>query len=62
MTEVKQRAPGAGRKPINGEAMKTRSIRCTALQDQKLDALGGSEWIRTQVDAAPWPRGTKPKA
>jgi hypothetical protein len=49
-------AKKAGRPPQGGEAMLPRSFRCSEKQAEKLDRLGGSAWIRAQIDAAPTPR------
>lgn len=51
---AKKKAPtGAGRPPLNGdEAMKTGTFRRTQAQADKLERLGGSEWIRKKIDAA----------
>lgn len=55
------RGQGAGRKPLGDAKMLTGTFRRTAEQAAKLEALGGGAWLRAQIDAAPWPRGTKPK-
>ena len=47
---------GAGRPLKEAEALRPRSFRCTEKQAEKLDRLGGAEWIRAQIDAAPMPR------
>ncbi len=53
--------PG-GRPPIDdADRLKTRTYRSKDAQDAKLAALGGPSWIRAQIDAADWPRGTKPR-
>lgn len=51
---AKKKAPtGAGRPPLDGqEAMKTRTFRATDAQAEKLERLGGSEWIRRKIDSA----------
>lgn len=52
-----------GRPPLPDELKKlTGTFRRTAAQALKLKALGGAAWICAQIDAAPWPRGKKPKA
>lgn len=56
-----QRAPGAGRPRVADEPLRPQSFRCTDAQSAKLTALGGAQWMRDQIDAAAWPRGTKPK-
>lgn len=44
---------GQGRKPIKaGEETVTVSIRMTAAQREKLEALGGAEWVRKRIDKA----------
>ncbi len=49
------------------EKLTTGSFRRTALQAEKLEALGaaagisGGDWLRKQIDAAPWPRGARPR-
>jgi len=49
-------ARGQGRKPIKeGEQTVTLSIRLTASQRAKLDALGGAQWIRDRIDKAKEP-------
>lgn len=51
-----------GRPPLPPELKKqTGTFRRTAEQALKLEALGGGPWICAQIDAAAWPRGTKPK-
>lgn len=60
MTKTKEEAPRAGRKCIGDKKMGSGTFRRSDEQAQKLDALGGSQWIRDQLDAAAWPRGTKP--
>lgn len=52
-----------GRPPLpDHERKKTRTFRSTDDQAAKLAALGGGAWICAQLDATPWPRGTKPKS
>lgn len=48
---------GQGRKPISptGEAMKPRQIRMTDAEWAKCMALGGSAWVRAQIDKAKEP-------
>lgn len=41
--------------------MKSLVFRASELHHQKFQALGGAEHMRQYLDAAPWPRGTKPK-
>jgi hypothetical protein len=44
---------GAGRKPINdSEETVVMGIRMTIGQREKLDRLGGSSWVRRQIDSA----------
>lgn len=51
-----------GRPPIPDELRKkTGTFRRTDAQALKLEALGGGAWLCAQIDAAAWPRGTKPK-
>ncbi len=59
----KPAAKHAGGRPkaSTEEKMHTVTFRRTHEQGLKLDALGNGEWIRAQIDAAPWPRGTKPR-
>ena len=47
---------GAGRKPLDAaqRAQKT-SVTVTQAQREKLTRLGGSAWVRAQIDAAPEP-------
>ena len=45
----------AGRPALQGEAMGSRSFRCSDLQWEKLQRLGGSQWIRGTLDAVPMP-------
>lgn len=46
-----------GRPPVApGEARTERmELRLTRAQREKVDALGGVEWVRRQIDAAPEP-------
>lgn len=54
--------PVMGRPPLPPELRKhTGTFRRTAAQALKLEALGGGPWICAQIDAAPWPRGKKPR-
>lgn len=50
---------GAGGKTIyqTGERMKNRAIRMTEAQWEKLQKLGGSQWIRDRIDRAKSPEG-----
>lgn len=51
---ITTRGPG---RPLTGDAkMTSRTFRATPDQLAKLDALGGSEWIRKKIDAAKDPR------
>lgn len=59
MTKTKQEAPHSGRPPLGDEKMGTGTFRRSQEQADKLCVLGGSEWLRAQIDAAPWPRGSK---
>lgn len=45
---------GAGRPPIKDEQPLTAvlHVRMTAQQKQKVDLLGGSEWVRRAIDRA----------
>lgn len=43
---------GAGRPRLNGEAMKSHTVRTTDAQWEKLERLGGAEWLRKKIDAA----------
>lgn len=61
MTKTLPKHPG-GRPPLPPELKKkTGTFRRTDEQALKLEALGGGPWICAQIDAAAWPRGTKPK-
>lgn len=61
MTKIPPKHPG-GRPPLPPELKKkTGTFRRTDEQALKLEALGGGPWICAQIDAAAWPRGTKPK-
>lgn len=60
MSKTKKRS--GGRPSLPPELKKhTGTFRRTNEQAAKLDALGGAAWICAQIDATPWPRGTKPK-
>lgn len=62
MSKTKTQPKRAGGRPqIGPEPLLTSSFRRTATQAVKLEALGGNAWLREQIDAAPWPRGSKPK-
>lgn len=56
MTEPKHggKRLGAGRPPIKDEQPLTAvlHVRMTALQKDKVDLLGGSEWVRQVIDRA----------
>ena len=44
---------GQGRKPVKqGEETVTVSLRMTVSQRDKLDRLGGAEWVRARIDKA----------
>ena len=44
---------GQGRKPIKaGEKTITVSLRMTATQREKLERLGGAEWVRRKIERA----------
>ncbi|WP_158534281.1 hypothetical protein [Paracidovorax avenae] len=51
----RQRAPGAGRKPIDpsGENLVAVNTRMTVAQREKFKELGGSGWLRRKIDEAP---------
>lgn len=52
---AKKKAPaptGAGRPRFGEEAMKSRTIRMTDAQAEKLDRLGGGAWVRDRIDKA----------
>ena len=56
MTEKTHGGPGRnqGRKPLAaGQPTTMFGFRLTPPQRIKLDALGGAEWLRSQIDAAP---------
>lgn len=61
MARKKQAGPGRPTLSETGENMETGTFRRTEEQAVKLEALGGAKWIRAQIDAAPWPRGAKPR-
>lgn len=46
----RKRAPGAGRKPLEGGAVSVNLTLTPAHRDQ-LKALGGSAWVRKMLDA-----------
>lgn len=50
------RREGAGRKPDGQVKMIQTAFRVTPQQREKLKRLGGSAWLRAQIDAAPTPR------
>ena len=43
---------GAGRKPSDNPYTAQPAIRMTPAQHARLKALGGSSWVRRQIDAA----------
>ena len=47
---TRKRAPGAGRKPIEGGIVSVNLTLTPAHRDQ-LKALGGSAWVRKMLDA-----------
>lgn len=51
--------PGPGRPRLGNEVMKGTTVRMTSDQLKKLGRLGGSEWIRQQIDEADDPAKTK---
>ena len=55
--ESKEAAPeGQGRKPVKqGEETVTLSLRVTVAQREKLERLGGAEWVRGKIDKAKEP-------
>jgi len=55
MSEAKRGGPGRGqgRKPVaEGEQTVTVSLRMTEAQREKLQRLGGAEWVRQKIDKA----------
>lgn len=48
---------GQGRKPGNGGGLRPVGVRLTPAQALKLKMLGGSVWLREQIDKAPAPLG-----
>lgn len=62
MAKTKEEPGRPGRKCFGKEKMGTGTFRRSEDQAKKLDALGGSQWIRDQLDTTAWPRGTKPAA
>lgn len=55
MTETtRKRAPGGGRKPL-AEGVTLKNINAKVLPEQhaKYMSLGGSDWLRKQIDDAP---------
>lgn len=50
ITTPRKRAPGAGRKPLEGGAVSVNLTLTPAHRDQ-LKALGGSAWVRKMLDA-----------
>jgi hypothetical protein len=59
---VKDEPAKRGPKPLHGENMQAFHFRMTAAQREKLDALGGSAWIRKQIDKAKVPALTPKEA
>ena len=58
MSETKRGGPGRGqgRKPVKqGEETVTLSLRVTVAQREKLERLGGAEWVRGKIDKAKEP-------
>lgn len=55
--KARKRAPGAGRKPLEGGIVSVNITLTPAHRDQ-LKALGGSAWIRQMLDAV---RGVESK-
>ena len=56
--ESKRGGPGRGqgRKPVKqGEETVTLSLRVTVAQREKLERLGGAEWVRGKIDKAKEP-------
>lgn len=49
-------ARGQGRKPTEQGERKATSIRLSREQHEKLARLGGSDWVREQIDKAPEPK------
>ena len=49
-TAPRKRAPGAGRKPLEGGIVSVNLTLTPAHRDQ-LKALGGSAWVRKMLDA-----------
>ena len=44
---------GQGRKPLkDGEQTVTVSLRMTVAQREKLERLGGADWVRQRIDKA----------
>ncbi len=41
-----------GRKAVGNKMMGVISVRCTTEQAKKMKKLGGSKWLRAQIDAA----------
>ncbi len=55
MSENKRGGPGRGqgRKPVaEGEQTVTVSLRMTEAQREKMQKLGGAEWVRQKIDKA----------
>ena len=51
------RRPGAGMKPLYGVAMVRVTIALTPGQKARLEALGGSAWVREQLGPVEEPAG-----
>lgn len=49
-------ARGQGRKPTPEGKRKAASIRLSPAQHEKLARLGGSDWVRAQIDKAKEPK------
>lgn len=61
MSKTKRGGPGRGqgRKPVKqGEETVTLSLRVTVAQREKLERLGGAEWVRGKIDRAKKPNAT----
>lgn len=48
----KRNPRNAGRKPLDNQPRRDRTVRLTQTQWEKLRELGGSAWIRSQIDNA----------
>ena len=49
-TKPRKRAPGAGRKPLEGGIVSV-NLSLTPAHSDQLKALGGSAWVRKMLDA-----------